>query len=452
MTRAKLPTGGLTPDDGLRQIGSGRLAQSIRLEEEGPHESLYLAILAITVMIGVFVAWAAIAEVSEVSSSSGEVLPIGSVQRVQHLEGGIILELYVQENDLVEKGQALLRLDGSAVLPELEKLRGRRVGLELRTRRLRAQLDRTLLTIEPPQPRYADLAANQNEILRTQHESLESKLQILRNQITQREIEKRFLRAQVQRVNEQIGFLAEVVEARRELAERGRAPRLQLLDDQRALAAMYSDLAELEGQRQRADEAISEAKGRVEELVAQHRLDAILELGRVTAEAAELDEAIRRLEAQVARLAIRAPVTGIVKGLQTETIGGVIAPGSTVLEVIPIRSELIVAARVSTRDIGHIRVGMPVNVKVLTYDYTTHGGIDGTVESISPTTFEEEDTGPYYVTRIKLSRNYVGDDPTRNLVVSGMTVIADIRIGQKTVLDYLLSPLYRTINESFRER
>ena len=138
--------------------------------------------------------------------------------------------------------------------------------------------------------------------------------------------------------------------------------------------------------------------------------------------------------------------------MQTETIGGVVAPGSTLLEVIPIDAKLIVEARVLSRDIGFVRVGQAALVKVATYDYTRFGGIEGKIGTISATTFQDDKGNPFYRARIQLDKNYVGDDPTRNLVIPGMTVLADIRTGNKTVLAYLLKPIVRASGEALRER
>lgn len=159
-----------------------------------------------------------------------------------------------------------------------------------------------------------------------------------------------------------------------------------------------------------------------------------------------------KLEDRANRLEIRAPVRGIVKGLQAHTIGGVIAPGALVLEIVPMDEELVVEARVATTHVGHVEVGQPVTVKVLTYDFARYGGIPGRLRSVSASTFVAEDETPYYKAVIALDRNYVGGDPNRNLVLPGMTVQADIKTGRKTLLQYLLKPVYSSIDEAFQER
>jgi len=175
-------------------------------------------------------------------------------------------------------------------------------------------------------------------------------------------------------------------------------------------------------------------------------------MGAVTAELAQVREAVAKRDDRANRLEIRAPVRGIVKELQAHTIGGVIAPGALVLEVVPMDKELIVEARVATTDVGHIEIGQPVTVKVLTYNYARYGGIPGRLRSASASTFVAEDETPYYKAVVELDRNYVGGNPDRNLVLPGMTMQANIKTGRKTLLQYLLKPAYSSINEAFRER
>ncbi len=169
-------------------------------------------------------------------------------------------------------------------------------------------------------------------------------------------------------------------------------------------------------------------------------------------ERAELRAALARAEDRVQRLAVRAPVRGTVKGPLTETLGGVIAAGATVMEIIPSDAALIVEARVQTRDIGFVHAGQAVRIKVATYDYTRFGSIDGKVDTVSATTFQDEKGNPFYRVRVTLAHNYVGQDPAASRVMPGMTVLADIRTGEKSVLAYLLKPVLRVSGEALHER
>ncbi len=432
--------------------GRGRLAQSIRLEEQGPGRLSRVAISALVAAIGGFLIWSSLTEVGEIAPASGEVTPVGSVKRIQHLEGGIVSALNVREGDLVDEGQVLLELESGITGPELEQLRTRLSALDLQAVQLHAVENGNIPRFEARDGRFSELATAQEDLLRNKREAVERQEAVLRHQEQQRRAELDSQTAQERSVLDQVAALEEQVRIRTLTFEKGYTSRVLLLDQQRELARIKSQFSELQGQIIRSRAAIAEVDARIAELRVRSHLDASQEIGKVKSDMAEIRESIERAQDRVKRLTIRSPVRGIVKGLQTETIGGVIGPGSTVLEVIPIDAQLIVEARVLTKDIGFVHVGQSAIVKVATYDYTRFGGIDGTIETISATTFQDDKGNPFYRARIRLDRNHVGKDPTRNLVVPGMTVLADIRTGNKTVLAYLLKPLVRASGEALRER
>lgn len=395
--------------------------------------------------------WAALMPVAEITVSSGEVMPAGSVQHVQHLEGGILARLLVAEGDVVEEGQPLLELSAGLAEPELAQLRSRLAALTLRSAQLAAALqDRDELPGGAAEE-YRALAESEAAILRARRLSHARQREVLERQIEMRRAEMATLESQSASMQHQIGYLREQVTGRADLVSRGLSPRFQLLEYQRELARMEGAQNGLRQDALRLAEALGEAQSRLAELESRYRAELISELGKVTADTAELRQAIQRVEDRVGRLRVTAPVRGTVQGLQTQTIGGVIAPGTTILDIVPSEGALRVEARISTRDIGYIRPGQPVAVKVLTYDYTRFGSIAGTVSRVSPSSFRDAQGTPFYKAEIALESDHVGQRPEAR-ISSGMTVLADIRTGERSLLNYLLAPIYRSLDEAFRER
>jgi adhesin transport system membrane fusion protein len=433
-------------------VGRGALAQSLMLEERGPNHLIRLAGFFVCVMVCLFIAWAAITEITEVVVSSGEVSPIGSVKRVQHLEGGIVKEIFVGEGDLVTQGEVMIKLDDAGILPERDQLVTRLSNLELRAQQLAAVISGEEFDVSKVEPRYRALAKTQVEVLAAKREALDAQAEVLRDQLSQRRNELELLRDQVAGNKRQIQILKQQVGMRKTLEEKGLISKVILLNDQRELARPEGALAELVGKQRTAQNAIDEAESRLEEMESRSLMDAREQYAQVLGEIAELRETIELKNDQIRRLDIRSPVTGIAQELQTETVGGVIAPGSTVLEVIPNDAALFVEARISTQDIGFIYVNQQATVKVTAFDYTRYGGIDGIIQGFSATTVQDEEGNTFYRARIKLAKNYVGDDPERNRVLPGMEVIADIKTGKKTLLEFLLKPVVKALSESFRER
>ncbi len=428
------------------------LAQSVILEEAGSSGLIRVAMITISLVICAFLGWAAVTDVDEVAVTSGEVIPTGQLQSIQHLEGGIILEIRVEEGQVVDHGQVLLRLDPSNALTELKQVQARRAGLELQAERLRAlgtgrEPDFSFVGSE-----YENLVTDQLAIFEGQIEASVNRSEVLIAQIEQRKQELALFEETEETLSRNADILLEELALREDLYKRGLTPKLAYLDVKRQVNDARGELAAMLGERQRSEEALAEARNRLAELQANDREQALAEMGTVTNELAEVGEAIKKLEDRVRRLDVRAPVRGIVKGLSVHTVGGVIPPGAVALEVVPLDKELIVETRITTRDVGHVKVGQAVTVKVSTFDFARYGGISGELKDVSASTFIDEEGEPYYKGIVTLDRGYVGFDPELNRVLPGMTVQADIRTGQKTLLAYLLKPVVSSVKTSFRER
>ena len=438
------------PQQGGRQVRF--LAQHIVLEEIGIPGLLRTMIIAVGVIILTFLVWAATTHVREVAVAPGEVIPTGKVQIVQHLEGGIIDEIHTEDGAVVEAGQILLRLDPKSVASKLGELSANRAGLLLKAERLRAFADGRAPDFSFIEPKYAGLAADQLAIFEVQENARVNRQAVLDDQIKKTQAELDLLEGQKKTHSKVIALLNEELGMRKTLLKKGLSSKLKVLDMQRQAAKAQGDYAKLLGEIELAIRTLAESQSRRAELDATLKEEAISELDTLTRELAEVEETLLRAEDQAERLDIRAPVAGIVKGLQMNTLGGVAAPGGVVLEIVPMDKEMFVEAHISTRDVGHVAEGQPVTVKVSTYDYAQYGGVSGKLTGVSASTFVDEQGVPYYKGFVSLDHNYVGGNPKRNLVLPGMTVEADIKTGNKTLLQYLLKPVYASVNESFRER
>lgn len=202
----------------------------------------------------------------------------------------------------------------------------------------------------------------------------------------------------------------------------------------------------------RIRKAIEESRSGLDELKSRLKNEALEEMGTITAELAEVEQSLVRSRDRVERLRIRSPVRGLVKDLKTKTLGGVVAPGGAITEIVPVDRELEVEARISPIDVGHVKIGQAAKVKVTTFDFARFGNIEGTVRSISATTFEDPDGVVYYKAQVKLARNYVGEDPTANILLPGMVTEIDFNTGERTLLRYLLRPVYRSLDAALTER
>ncbi len=435
------------PRHQLRHLGA-----SVMLEETGTPALVRMSLLAVVAIVAAFVGWAAVAEIDEVAHTTGSVVPSGRVQKIQHLEGGIVAEILVDEGTLVEPGQVLLRLDPAHAVAEMEQMRARAAALALHQERLGAfgtDRDPDFSFVRPEHQPLADAQRTIHEIAVA---ARSSRARVLHEQIEQREAELAVLAEQETTLQRQAALLGEELAMREELFRKNLSSKIVLLDVQRRVSEVEGALAALRSDRQRLISALAEARDRLSELDTELKREALTEMGRVTNEIAEVREALARHSDRVRRLAISAPVAGVVKGLAVRTIGGVVQPGETLMEIIRVSDELIVETRISPRDVGHVAVGRPVTVKVSAFDFARYGSVAGVLEDVSASTFLDEHERPYYKGFVRLSQPHVGDDPERHRILPGMTVQADIDTGSKTLLQYLLKPVYASMDAAFRER
>jgi len=431
---------------------SQRLGQSIMLEERGAASLLRTAILFCFVILLSLIVWAQHAVIDEVAVSSGEVIPSGTVQTIQHIDGGIISDITIQEGDIVEKGQVLIRLDPTDALSEFSQLTTQLAIWTLKADRLRAFSERGDIQSAYGGSRYGALLEEQKNLLDIQRLDLANQKSVLQTQIDQRVREREVLQDQIKILETQLKPLKEQLDIRKGLLKNKTVSRYDFLESQRQYLKEKGQLDELILTSKSLDQAIAEAEGKLKELEGRVKREALDEMAAASGEALRIRGELTRVQSVISRLEIKAPVDGVIQGLDINSVGTVVQPGNPIVSVVPIDQELILETRVRPEDIGFIQVGHKATVKFTTYSFSRYGSIDGTLTHLSATTFQDEEGGNFYKGKVALSQPYVGDDPTRNLILPGMTATVDIHSGKKTLMEYLLKPIHTTLAESFHER
>lgn len=436
------------------------------LIEEGGHARLIKwGIIFLSVMLLIFILWASFTKIDEVAVSFGDIQPANDIQVIQHLEGGIVQQVLVRNGDEVHQGQLLLKFDPSAINAELLRTQSREISLVIDAERLRAfvhkipaaQVDWSRKVIISPYntvrntQQINDLIQAGVALLQEQNAKRKNQESVLMSQISQRQALLDQFTQNLEITKKQLELSVREEKMFSELVSKGHISERDYITIQRKTNEIRAQVSQLDAQIVQAKNALIEVHQRLEEADTNLDKEALEELVDTEALLLETRHTIERLNDIVQRIGVKAPVTGIVKGL-TISPGSVVRPGEKIMEVIPTEGELLVISKVSTRDIGHIRVGDPVEVKVLTYDFARYGGIKGTLDSVSASTFTSEDGLPYYRAKITLSKSYVGSDPQQNQLKPGMTAQADIITGKKTIMEYLLKPITRGLEASFKER
>ncbi len=431
----------------------GALNSTPLLPETRPIKLARAIMLVLSVTLFFFIGWAAVTDVREVASSPGQVMPSGHVQVIQHLEGGMVREILVHEGDVVNKDQLLMKLDPTSATSDLNQLKQQQLTLDMEAERNRA-------LIEGRQPDFSSFTDATPQMIADQQKAFASTMQakggeadVIRAQIAQREQSLKASQAQAVSLQQNLAIAEEGLDIKKQLYDKGYASRLSYLDKQEAANNMRGQYSSLQRDMERTRSEISEYQSRLSS--ADHdRVDqAHQELARIENERAKNAESIAKYSDRVNRLEVRAPVRGIVKGIEVTTIGGIVAPGAKLMEIVPLDTSLNVESRIRPQDVGALHPGLPVRVRVQAFDYTRYGGVDGTLHTVSATTFVDPTDGQnYYKGVIGLNHSYVGNDPKLHLLVPGMTVDADIITGQRSLLGYLLKPIRNAADTAFQER
>lgn len=440
---------------GKTQLGSRErrlLSETIHIEEELIPAFVRPILFIVGALVFVFLAWAALTNMKEVARAPGEVIPAGKVKVVQHLDGGVVDEIAVEERKLVEQGAILLRIDGSQALADLRQMEARRDSLRLREERLEAVTGDRKPDFAKLDIQESGMLSSQREIYVTQMAARASTLSILDRQIDQRKQRLRQLETALDVAKEHLALTGELSDMREDLASRRLINRTVLLETRRAKVTASGEVARLTEEIGVARQELAEARNRRADTQNQLQREALAELGTVRSELAEVEETLQRLQARVDRLEVRAPNRGYVQDLRVQTIGQVVQPGALLMQIVPDDAPLEAEVRISPRDIGFVRVGQPVNLRVTSYDYSRFGVARGVLKRVSATSVVGDDSKPYYRGLVALNSPYVGDVPGKNPLQAGMSVEAEIKTGEKTMLAYLTKPLIDVVSMSFHER
>ncbi len=428
------------------------LTHLARLQETLPSYMSRVTIVVISVTVCAFIGWAAFTNVNEVARVPGEVVPLGPQQIVQHLEGGIIKDIGVEEGALVDAGAVMMRLSGSGFNEDLGQVEERQLYLGLQRERLQAFIDGRKPDFQSFAKAPPEQIESQNRMHTAMLEARQSERNIIEEQINQKQNSIKALQSRQAMIGQNLNITNDLLNRKAQLESKGYVSKISYLQTQQEAVTLRGESQQVHAQVEEARAALKEYRDRLTSLDTRFRDDAWKQLEAVENDMAENAKVTDKMKGRVDRLEVTAPVRGLVKSLSVNTVGGVVTPGQTLMEIVPLDRPMIVEVRIPPRHIGHLKVGQPVQVKVSSFDYSRYGSIAGELDYMSASTFQNENGERYYKGRVKLSQNYVGTNPDMNIVVPGMTVMADIVTGDKTIMQYLLKPIRNSMQTAMTER
>lgn len=428
------------------------LSQAILLEETGVPMIVRLVILTICLIVVAFAAWAWQTRIDEMAIAQGQVMPAGHLKKVESRHGGVVAQIKVREGDQVSAGQVLVILDPTMSRITLEQNQIQEAALLVRKARLEALIDGAQPDFTGVGERFADLKAQQARLYRQSCESMTINRDILTNQIKRYRAELKNLKNSEKLIEEQFRLVQEELKSYQALFSKELVSKSSFFSVKRLFLQVQDSLLQIPITRSQLIERLAESENRLVKLEKEAKEKWMTQLVKTQEELAQIREVLRRDQAQVFEREIRATENGLVHNFQLSTIGEVVEPGETILEIVPKGADLVIEARLSARDIGHLRVGQPVTIKFTAYDYARYGGVTGKLMEISPSAFTGPNGSTYYKGLTSIDRDYVGTTAGQNHIKPGMTVQVEIKTGNKTLIEYLMKPIYLSLIRSFRER
>lgn len=407
------------------------------------------------VMVLLFLAflWANFAKLDEVASSPGEVVPMGKVKVIQHLEGGIIQDIFVTEGDIVREGQPLLQLDLGSSGANIEELQVRLDGEILARARLEAEANET----DPVFPadiaaRIPDQANAQRQAFDARKRQMDSGLSVLKRQVTQRELEVQELQAKLTAAKNNLKSAEERFKISTDLLKDGLTSRVDHLQLGAEVETLQGEVKSIQAGIPRARAAVSEANSRLEEESNRFRSEAQNELSTTEQTISRIRELLNRANEQGVRSEIKSPIDGVVTNMNFTAVGNVVKPGDPIMAIVPTGEKLVIESRLRPTDRGYVAEGQKALVKISTYDFARYGGLDGLVVLVAPDSSTDENGLPYFRVVVETDKSWLGVNEGELPIMPGMEATVDIHTGQKTVMDYLVKPVLKLRHEAFRER
>lgn len=427
------------------------------LDEAMPIEPAKAAQYLLYVIAGLVLltfAWAAIAKLDRVTRGQGWVVTSNQLQEVQYLEGGIVKEILVSAGEAVEAGQILVKLDPTQMNVKFAQGREGHNVLAARITRLEAEaalkapsFPAELLNAAP------HIVANERALFQARKAEMDAALGVEQSKLDQRREALEDAKVAAGTAKEALTFAEQELAMMQRLVERGIEPRVELLRAQQREANARGEHQRAQIAVSKTNHEVSEAQSEIERIHRTFAATATDELSKAKAELADLKGELPALEDKVARTDVRAPVSGVVNRVLVSTVGGVVSPGETIVEVVPSEDTLVVEAKIKPSDIGFLRIGQDAKVSITAYDSMLFGSLEGNIETISPDAIQDENTGErFYNIKVRTKAEALRSKRGDLRILPGMAADVSILTGKRTVLAYMMKPIADVRSKALQDK
>lgn len=444
---------GQTPRDQLTLVDLPYVNEVDAALVRRPRGSARLLSFMVCALLLSMLIWSSMANIDEVTHAEGHVIASQRTQAIQNLEGGIIRAILVREGQIVEKNAPLAQLDNELAESSYRDAINRSQEHQVALVRLEAEL--AGVTPEFPtelQTQNGHLVADQLATYEARLSQRKAELDVLESQAQQRQRDVEELISRKRQLDRSLGIALEQRSIAYPLMQRKNYSRVEFLGLEQKVVQLQGDVEGLAATIPRAQAAEKEANQRISFRKAE--IDAAIteEINKRRNELASLKESIAAGSDRVTRTELRSPVRGTVKQIYVHTVGGVVKPGESIMEVVPLDDSLLVEARVRPADVAFLHPGQKAMVKISAYDFSVYGGLEATLEHISADTIEDKRGDFFYQVRLRTKKKSIIYQNEELPIIPGMMATVDILTGKKTVLDYILKPILKARQNALRER
>lgn len=417
------------------------------------HPFAYVLSLTICLLLASLLVWTHFAILDEVTRGMGQVIPSQRVQVIQNLEGGIMEDILVRENQIVEKGDILIRISNEMAQSTLKDTASQALEHQAAIARLQAEASGAEPEFsEELQAKAPNAVRDQMNIHQARKDQLNQELAVLRSQHSQRLQEVQEMTIRRNQAATDLKLAQEQMSIAKPLMQKNVYPRVEYLSLERTVSSLRGDVQSLGVAIPRVQQAAQEIKQREAQRLAEFRAMALQEMNQ---HQVELNSKLHLLAAgqdRVTRTDVRSPVRGTVKQIVLNTVGGVVKPGEPIMEIVPLDDTLLIEANITPADIAFLHPGQKAMIKITAYDFSIFGGLEGVVEQISADTIENQKGESFYKVKLRTQASALIYRGEKLPIIPGMTASVDILTGKKSVLDYLLKPILKAKENALRER
>lgn len=395
--------------------------------------------------------WTTFGWIDIVATAQGKIIPSGYSKTIQPYETGVIASIHVQDGQTVKQGDVLIELDSTLNRADRDRAFNEYRAAKVEAARLRALIKGQAMFEAPPDAERASVLLQQ-QLLRDQFSEYQATMAAAQHLVDQRQAAVEQTQENILRLEATVPMETERAEAYRKLLEHEAVTRMDFLQ---AEGQRIDKAQELAGQKKklRQDQAaLAEAEKHYRAMASEFQQSKQAELSALETKATSLAQEVTKASQKAGLQRLIAPINGVVQQLAVHTVGGVVTPAQQLLIVVPQDHPVEVEAQVENKDVGFVKEGQPVEMKVETFQFTLYGTIPGSVLTVSDDAVPIEKVGLVYPVRISMDRSTMYVEGKQVNLSPGMAVTVEIKTGQRRIIEYLLSPLLKSMKESLRER